>query len=275
MSYLRVKPDTRLTPYIEFFGIQSSNELSDDLTQVLPTTHLDLLIHFGDPFTHVNETEKLEPTAHLCGQRTRPYAVRATGKTGILICSLYPWAVYELTGFPMSPLTDISVEAELVFPDFGDTIERVLEAESPLEKIQVLEDYLLKRLTSQKSPARLIIDLIQQHANASIQTIAKQCGVSKRHLDRRFINEVGISPKKFAQILRLQRALAFRDSGISASVVAAQCGYYDQAHMHREFLALAGKTPGAVLSTQTTTPLQSRFNLPTAQMSRFYNTLYL
>ena len=62
-----------------------------------------------------------------------------------------------------------------------------------------------------------------------------------------FCAEVGIGPKQLARVARLQRAVALLQGGSgSLAAEAAALGYFDQAHMARDFRALAGVTPAAV-----------------------------
>jgi transcriptional regulator GlxA family with amidase domain len=79
----------------------------------------------------------------------------------------------------------------------------------------------------------------------AIASPAEEVGWSHRHLLARFKEEVGLPPKAVARILRLQRAYDFvrRDRGTPWAEVAQLCGYYDQAHMSRDFRGFAGTPP--------------------------------
>jgi transcriptional regulator GlxA family with amidase domain len=48
----------------------------------------------------------------------------------------------------------------------------------------------------------------------------------------------------FARIIRLRRAVKLLRQGCALADVAVACGYYDQAHMTRDFRDLAGHSPG-------------------------------
>lgn len=276
MSYHRIAPHPALADLVEYFGIQESTEQSSAVTQVLPTNQLDLLIHFGDLFLrHSDSGEQVEPRAHLCGQRTRPFTVSASGNTGILMCSFYPWAVYELTGVPVDQLTNDTVPAEDIFPGIAPVIREILAAQDLLGRVTILENYLLNLPRTKSGLVRAAAETLKYTTDKPIHQVAASLGLSKRQLDRKFVAAVGISPKAFARVIRFQRALGYRHSQTSAANIAAQCGYFDQAHMHRELKALGGKTPGKLLKQNDSTPLLSRFNVYRPSVSRFYNTLYL
>ncbi len=72
--------------------------------------------------------------------------------------------------------------------------------------------------------------------------------MSSRQLQRRFSAAVGLSPKQFARVRRLREALLHlvEESDVSWAAVAAELGFADQAHLIREFSALAGLPPVVV-----------------------------
>jgi AraC-like DNA-binding protein len=78
-----------------------------------------------------------------------------------------------------------------------------------------------------------------------VGALAGEVGWSRKHLINRFRDQVGLSPKVMARVLRFHRAVDLLAHGVPSYVdVAVTCGFYDQAHMNREFRALAGCTPG-------------------------------
>jgi AraC-like DNA-binding protein len=73
--------------------------------------------------------------------------------------------------------------------------------------------------------------------------------VSERHLRRLFRETIGVSPKAFAKVTRFRRAVraARAENHANWAAIAAEAGYYDQAHLIGEFRAIAGVTPRALL----------------------------
>ena len=76
-------------------------------------------------------------------------------------------------------------------------------------------------------------------------TLASEAGLSLRQLERRFLADVGVAPKAFARMVRLQSALRRIAGGQALAEVALACGYYDQPHMARDFSRLAETSPAA------------------------------
>lgn len=82
---------------------------------------------------------------------------------------------------------------------------------------------------------------------ARISDIALRLSLSPRHLGRLFFARVGLSPKRYAGIVRFHRALRLlRDHGLSASAAAFEAGYADQAHLGRSFQRYGGFSPGNI-----------------------------
>ena len=87
--------------------------------------------------------------------------------------------------------------------------------------------------------------LLEARGAARIADVARSLGWSRRRIERVFSRELGIRPKLFARIVRLNAVLAGLDAAERASAVdmALDAGYFDQAHLLRDFRVLAGRTP--------------------------------
>jgi AraC-like DNA-binding protein len=87
--------------------------------------------------------------------------------------------------------------------------------------------------------------ILESGGRAPIDSLAAWAGASLRHLERQFREDVGLTPKTFSRIVRLQAALRRVRQGSPLTDVALGCGFYDQAHMTRDFRELASMSPGA------------------------------
>jgi AraC-like DNA-binding protein len=82
----------------------------------------------------------------------------------------------------------------------------------------------------------------------AVDAIASQLGLSRPRLASRFREHVGVTPKKFARIVRFETALGLLNESKNAARTAADLNYFDQAHLYRDFAEFAGMTPGAFLA---------------------------
>ena len=86
--------------------------------------------------------------------------------------------------------------------------------------------------------------LVATQGTVAVQDLVRDSGWSRRHFTARFTDHTGLPPKAFARILRFQRAAnLLGQPGRSLCEIALGCGYYDQAHLNRDFREFAGCTP--------------------------------
>jgi AraC-like DNA-binding protein len=84
--------------------------------------------------------------------------------------------------------------------------------------------------------------MLSARGSSSVQCVSEQLDVSRRTLERRFAEEVGLTPKEYCRVLRFRAALD--QLGESPAVeAAANAGYFDQSHLIRDFQEFAGCTP--------------------------------
>jgi transcriptional regulator GlxA family with amidase domain len=79
-----------------------------------------------------------------------------------------------------------------------------------------------------------------------VDALADEVGWTRQHLWSRFRSQLGLSPKRAAQLVRFDRAAHLLAAGNTPASVAAETGYADQSHLHREIRAIARATPTAV-----------------------------
>jgi AraC-like DNA-binding protein len=102
--------------------------------------------------------------------------------------------------------------------------------------------------------------LLRAGGDLPVGELAGEVGGSARHLTNRFRDEVGLRPKEAARVVRFDRVRRRLAPGVRLADLAADAGYFDQAHLNREFRALAGCSPSAWMAdeigfVQATEPL--------------------
>nr|WP_255762662.1 helix-turn-helix transcriptional regulator [Halomonas alkalisoli] len=146
----------------------------------------------------------------------------------------------------------------------GDALRRLeLEAlheqlhETPdlAGRIALLEGYLLERLRRHEAPEvpALVASLgwlQRRHGQASIAELVTELPFGQRRLERLFQHHVGLSPKRYARLLRVAHSRELIKQGGAASSLtdtAFTAGYFDQSHFIHDFKAVTGFTPGGYL----------------------------
>jgi len=84
----------------------------------------------------------------------------------------------------------------------------------------------------------------ESRGTVSLSQLGTRLGVSRNEFARRFRDGTGLTPKRFARIVRFHSALSLLHRTEQIAAVAAELDYYDQAHMYRDFAEFAHLTPG-------------------------------
>lgn len=126
---------------------------------------------------------------------------------------------------------------------------RLYESKSLSARIALLEQWLLNRLSLGKKRDALIPASLRMLRNArselSIPELARQLSISQRQLQRLYHSQVGMTPKQYTRLVRVETArLALKQmSNQTNTQLAANLGFFDQSHFIREFSAVVGMTP--------------------------------
>lgn len=129
------------------------------------------------------------------------------------------------------------------------------ELESRLADSGSAEDcsrILAAAIQSPEAPAngvqRAIEAMVAAHGDIDLDWLIRQTGISGRQFRRRCLEETGLSPKHLSRVLRFRHAFALGARGLPWSLIAVETGYFDQAHLIRDFREFTGRTPLSVFS---------------------------
>lgn len=124
--------------------------------------------------------------------------------------------------------------------------EQLAEAKTDLQRITVVEYFLIKRITNIE-PDKLVLAALslihKSKGNLRIKELTEQLFISQSPLEKRFRQAVGASPKKYASIVRLKNVIQQFDKANSLTELGYITGFYDQAHFIKEFKTFTGETP--------------------------------
>ena len=187
-------------------------------------------------------------------------------QSGIQV-ALSPAGARPLLGLPAGELANTDVPAaDVLGPVAAEITGRIRAVASWPERFAAIDQALLARLRAGSPPGRSLgpevgfawRELLRAGGGVSVSWLADETGWSERHLRSRFLAETGLSPKAAARVIRFHRARKLLQrrsadgtlarSGLAG--LAADSGYYDQAHLAREFRALAGCAPSDWLAEE-------------------------
>jgi AraC-like DNA-binding protein len=137
------------------------------------------------------------------------------------------------------------------------------------ERFAVVSAWIEARLLVAHAPhdgvAWAAKQLQRSRGTHSIANLQHESGLNRAPFISVFRDQVGVAPKQYARILRFENALRFMRSGKSLSVSALGAGYYDQAHMHRDFSQFAGMTPASFMNA---TSFPNSVSMPEGESAR-------
>jgi AraC-like DNA-binding protein len=238
----------------------------------LPSPYLTLIITLDDPLTVARHPDPADRPGDyrtlLGGLHTTPALITHPGRQSGVQVQLSPLGARALLGLPAGELAGRDLAADDVLgPVAGQLHERMRAAADWAARFAVLDQLLLDRadLDQQVPPdvAEAWRLLLRSGGQLRAAELARHVGWSPRYLQRRLLAETGLTPKAAARVTRFDRARRIlqrqatadgpgpggADTGTLADL-AAGCGYYDQAHLAREFRALAGCPPAAWLASE-------------------------
>jgi AraC-like DNA-binding protein len=159
---------------------------------------------------------------------------------------------------PLALLRDDLVPLAAVCEGAGAFLrEQLLGAASPGDALAVMENFLIGQMVDGVCPDPAVIAAARALARGSrVDEVAERLGLLPRTLRRRFAAQVGLSPKRFGRVQRLQRVVRGLDgwAQVDWADTAARHGYCDQAHLADEFRELVGVTPGGYLRSRVNGP---------------------
>jgi AraC-like DNA-binding protein len=126
--------------------------------------------------------------------------------------------------------------------------ERLANAESAAECRRILIAALRPPADAPNGVQRAIEAVTSSHGDVNLEWIARQAGMSERQFRRRCVEESGLSPKQLCRVLRFRHACTLGRRGLPWGLIAAEAGYFDQAHLIRDFREFTGNTPMSVFS---------------------------
>ncbi|HEY0618979.1 MAG TPA: helix-turn-helix domain-containing protein [Kribbella sp.] len=195
------------------------------------------------------------PTSPVMGLRDRPLVLEQAGPSRGISIAMTPVGAYALFGLPLRELANVNIGlADLLGADAHLLTEQIAESPGWPARFRVLDDYIATRLLDGPKLARPVLGAWQRlmalPGRLRISTLADEIGWTRQHLNVRFREQIGLTPKTVARIARLHHAAALlaRPSPPSLSDLAQRCGYADQPHLNRDFRILTGCTPSEYLT---------------------------
>lgn len=190
--------------------------------------------------------------AFLAGMHDAPTIVRTAAPWACIELRVTPLTARRILQIPMRELANRSVAVDELLPDSDELMTRLRETPAWASRFDLVEAYL-RRCLAGSPPASPGVEwswnrLRATGGRAAVGELATELGWSHRRLIDRFREHVGLTPKTVARVFRFQRVVRALSATPAPALaeIAFECGYFDQAHLNRDFRELAGTTPTAL-----------------------------
>ncbi|OMF50053.1 AraC family transcriptional regulator [Paenibacillus peoriae] len=217
----------------------------ETMERVLPDGCTDILFEY-DP---VSKRQELS----YCGTFTQPFvsARQAGSETRIFAVRFFPGGAHYFHGIPTHLFTGGNYRLEDLWPESIAVIgERIMEAQNFNERVRIMDEYLNQLLLRKRTNdcdlmKNLLHRIFVSAGSVGVKELAECEAISERQLNRKFGQWIGISPKKFSEVVRFQSVLHSIQSGgdLDWTELALKHSFFDQAHLIRNFRRFYGDSP--------------------------------
>jgi len=252
-SYLYIPPNIFLRPYISHYCISfpTPQTMSDEYT-ILPSANSVLCVFVNDG--------KITPYYNGTSTKAEIVGTSANKNELLLLVKFHAGGFSPFCGFNQDELVDFSLDLSCVDKILSCKIESTLIESKRIEDLVTsLDNIFLNRLKSNRSDFIIaaINKITSQKGNIAASELSTEFYYSEKHIRRLFLQNIGVSPKKFSRIVRINYALwLLQDNPTGFPDIVEKAGFFDQAHFIHEFKDIFNLTPNEYIKN----------------MSVFYNT---
>lgn len=237
--------------FVYFRGVQQDHQIE----RLLPDGNVVLILDLTDGAQFIYDNETLLPIqvcrrAWVSGMQQRALSIPSGNDNENFVVTFRKGRSLPFLSGPLTEFTNLVIEADVaVSPAIMSLRSALQDQTTPSAKFAYAEAELLRLfgggLQINECVDYAVARIEQMPHETTIRAISDQVGYSQKHFIHLFKQQVGVTPKSFLRIMRFQRTLTTIAAApvTSWAGLAAEAGYYDQAHLITEFRSLAGMTP--------------------------------
>lgn len=248
-----IRPSPVLAPFVKHYWFLRTGGVAGAQERTIPTGFVNLVFHRG-ALGHSSLEGRIQPRCFASGITNTFNDLLFRGQVDMAVVVFYPWAARLFFTMPLDEFRgrDISA-ADLQDKELSRLEERLFATHTDTMSVIEIKDFLRKRLAGWDHNLlrmRRVIESINSQPDITVRALAERACLGEKQFNRVFSGCIGTTPKEFTRIVRFQRALFHLQTMLEITQVqlAADCGYFDQSHMIREFRRLSGYTPTEYLA---------------------------
>jgi AraC-like DNA-binding protein len=250
VRYLAHQPSSPLREHVEHIWTLSDAP-GHARERIVPSGTIELVINVHeDAFRIFNPFAGRERTFRgtiVSGCYSRAFEIDTRAHAHIVGVHFKPGGAARLLGVPPGTLANEHVGLDDLWGRSAlELRERLCAAHGSRHRVDLLEQMLTARLAgrARHRPSVAVAVAELDRPGVEVGEVARLVGLSRRRFIEIFTEDVGMTPKRYSVVRRFQRALALAQRRpMSWSRIALECGYYDQAHLCRDWSELTGVSP--------------------------------
>lgn len=253
LTYQKYCPQSLLEPFIVCYYSLDYTSAGVKIVQSPPSGYTAMVFNLCDPYAACTAAEKdfqLLPDCILAGQQTKNYRIKLCGSVRQLGVVFKPTAMSTLFNLPMRALVNKRVSADTVLGDDVRTLYTSLKTATAVAKgLEKLNGYFALYLHDHEkrlNVADMAAELILKHkGNITVEKLMAELCVSRRHLERKFMEKTGLTPKHYCRIVRMapiSNRVAHAEK-VDWQDMVYDGGFHDQNHFIKDFKALNDMSP--------------------------------
>lgn len=248
------RPCERLRPYVRYYWTFETKRPASAMT--FPTGCPQIIFHRKSAL-YIPELDVFQDRLTVSGQVNFSSHISTVGDTETIVAVFHPHAMSLFLGIPASLLYNRETSGyDLGNAELDALAAQIFDSSDTVRCIGLIERWLLHRIACitprLDDNARRIgsaLRTLYAAPRTSVGELSASACLCRKQFERIFNAFVGMNPKEYAQIVRLQRALALMQRTCRRAdyaQIACTSGYADQSHFTREFRRFTGHTPASL-----------------------------
>lgn len=252
MFYRKYKPNKILEKFVECYFVWEGDASQPIDIESPPSALCSLVFNYRDTYRISNQKfqEHRVPSCFISGQDLGNYTLHLSGTIGIIGCVFRPTAIHHFFGVPMYELTNERICFSEICSESYNSLKNIIQnSDNTAERLKILEKYLLNVHEKSQYGVQEIMEsaneIFNKKGRIRLLDILEKVPMSRRNFERKFLEEVGVSPKTYAKIRRFSYTCSLMSGkrDVNLMDVLFEGGYYDQSHFIKDFKFFSGRTP--------------------------------
>lgn len=255
MNVQRLSPHKDVSLFVKnIFTFERKVKTGETVLPFFADGYPGLIYHVTPNGQWVQPHNKRMPVSYLYGQTLTPIELHMDGSFRIILLQLYPFVLPSFFNIDSKSLNNECFDL-LRAPGWKSVEEKLLSTMGSGREIEIIQDFLIANFIHKKEQfddtiVKALKLITSNKAQISVAELCDTLNVTVRTFERRFIKQVGISPRDFILITKFQQSLeqlTVKDYAKLSDIVYAN-GFSDQSHFIRVFKAFTGRTPKRFLA---------------------------